>query len=130
MTLDPDRVQRELEDVMNEMWVEDSPAIADFVEELMLENLLEEHGEDDPMRDHTQLVARFGRALGADIGDPFDVEPIDESVQWVDKILAVCTREHFVVEVVLNLVGRHLGEGPEPTLEVLIDRELSREHGL
>lgn len=136
MTLDPDRVEKELTDVMNEQWVEDSPFIQDFVagrierdklarfaasycfqveqfkrcvaavyaaaeprdvRELMLENLLEEHGEGDPARDHTQLVARFGRALGADLPAPFDVEPIEESRQWVDRILQICRDEHFVV---------------------------------
>ena len=134
--MDPDRVVKELEAVMNELWVEETPAMADFaqgrvprerlaafassycfqveqfkrcvaavyvnaphrdVRELMLENLLEEHGEGDPARDHTQLVARFGRALGAAIPDPFDVEPIPESREWVEKILAVCKNEHFVV---------------------------------
>ncbi|HVL33233.1 MAG TPA: iron-containing redox enzyme family protein, partial [Actinomycetota bacterium] len=67
------------------------------VRELMLENLEEEHGEGDPQRDHTQLVARFGRALGASLPDPYDVEPIPESRQWVERILKVCRNEHFVV---------------------------------
>lgn len=136
MTLDPDRVEKELTDVMNEQWVEDSPFIVDFVDgkipkenlarfgssycyqvenfkrcvaavyvnaterdvrELMLENLQEEHGEGDPAKDHTQLVARFARALGADIPDPFNVEPIPESVEWVERILRVCREEHYVV---------------------------------
>ncbi len=67
------------------------------VRELMLENLWEEHGEGDDERDHIQLVTRFARALGADIPDPFDVEPIPESRQWVDRILKLCIEEHFVV---------------------------------
>ncbi|HEX9774122.1 MAG TPA: iron-containing redox enzyme family protein [Actinomycetota bacterium] len=67
------------------------------VRELMLENLLEEHGEGDPARDHAQLVARFGRALGAEIPDPFDVEPMPESKEWVERILRICRDEHFVV---------------------------------
>jgi pyrroloquinoline-quinone synthase len=67
------------------------------VRELMLENLEEEHGEGDPARDHTQLGARFGRALGAELPDPFDVEPIPESRAWVERILRVCKDEHFVV---------------------------------
>ena len=67
------------------------------VRELMLENLEEEHGEGDPARDHTQLVARFGRALGADLPDPFNVEPIPEGREWVERILKVCRDEHFVV---------------------------------
>src|ERR1700752_1034351 len=68
-----------------------------IVRELMLENLLEEHGEGDPSRDHAQLVARFGRALGADLPTPYDLEPIPESRQWIDRILAICQKEHFVV---------------------------------
>ena len=67
------------------------------VRELMLENLWEEHGEGDPSRDHAVLVAKFGRALGADVPDPYDVEPIPESREWIDRILAVCRDEHFVV---------------------------------
>ena len=67
------------------------------VRELMLENLWEEHGEGDPERDHTVLVARFGRALGAEIPDPYDVEPIPEGRQWIQRILRVCQEEHFVV---------------------------------
>lgn len=67
------------------------------VRDLMLENLLEEHGEGDPSRDHTMLVARFVRALGADVPDPFHVEPIPESRRWVERILDICTNEHFVV---------------------------------
>src|ERR671923_918777 len=55
------------------------------VRELMLENLWEEHGEGDDSRDHTALVARFGRALGANIPDPYDVEPIPEGRQWVER---------------------------------------------
>lgn len=136
MTVDADRVVKELEAVMNEQWFEDRPFIRDFAEgaiakdalarfahsycyqvdnfkrcvaavyaaaeprdvrELMLENLFEEHGEGDPSRDHAQLVARFGRALGADIPSPYDREPIPEGKQWVERILAVCRDEHFVV---------------------------------
>lgn len=67
------------------------------VRELMFENLYEEHGEGDPERDHTALVARFGRALGAEIPDPYDVEPIPEAKEWIDRILKVCKKEHFVV---------------------------------
>src|SRR5687767_8418546 len=48
------------------------------VRALMLENLEEEHGEGDPSRDHTQLVAKFARALGASIEDPYDFDPIPE----------------------------------------------------
>jgi pyrroloquinoline-quinone synthase len=134
--MDPERVVKELEAVMNEQWFEDRPFIREFAEgrvpkeklarfaesycfqvdnfkrcvaavyanaeprdvrELMLENLEEEHGEGIPARDHTQLVARFGRALGADIPDPFNVEPIPESRAWVERILKVCLEEHFVV---------------------------------
>jgi pyrroloquinoline-quinone synthase len=136
MALDPDRVEKELTDVMNEVWVEDSPFIADFVEgkvpkenlarfapsycyqveqfkrcvaavyvqaephdvrALMLANLEEEHGEGDPSRDHTELIARVGRALGAELPDPFDVEPIPESREWVERILTICREEDFVV---------------------------------
>jgi pyrroloquinoline-quinone synthase len=67
------------------------------VRELMLENLWEEHGEGDPMRDHTQLVGKFARALGAEIPDVYDVEPIPESRVWVERILRICTEEEFVV---------------------------------
>jgi len=67
------------------------------VRELMLENLWEEHGEGDDSRDHTALVAKFARALGAEIEDIYDVEPIRESRQWVDRILEVCRDEDFVV---------------------------------
>ena len=67
------------------------------VRELMLENLLEEHGEGDPSRDHTALVAKFGRALGADIEDIYAVEPIPEGRQWIERILKVCRDEPFVV---------------------------------
>ena len=67
------------------------------VRELMLENLWEEHGEGDPARDHTALVAKFARALGADIEDIYSVEPIPESREWIDRILRVCREEDFVV---------------------------------
>ena len=67
------------------------------VRELMLENLLEEHGEGDPQRDHTLLMLKFVRALGASIEDPFDFDPIPESRQWVERILKICTSEPFVV---------------------------------
>ena len=67
------------------------------VRELMLENLWEEHGEGDPSRDHTALVAKFGRALGANIEDIYAVEPIPEGRQWIDRILRVCREEEFVV---------------------------------
>ncbi len=67
------------------------------VRELMLSNLEEEHGEGDPSRDHVQLVAKFGRALGAELPDPFDVEPIAESKAWVERLVALCRDEHFVV---------------------------------
>jgi pyrroloquinoline-quinone synthase len=67
------------------------------VRELMLENLWEEHGEGDPSRDHTALVAKFGRALGAEIEDIYDVEPIPESREWIDRILEVCRDPDFVV---------------------------------
>ncbi len=136
MSIDPERVVKELEAVMNEQWFEERPYMREFAEgripkerlarfaqsycyqvdnfkrcvaavyakaeprdvrELMLENLEEEHGEGDPARDHAQLVARFGRALGADLPDPFNVEPIPESREWVERILKVCLEEDFVV---------------------------------
>lgn len=136
MPLDPDRVTRELEEVMNSQWFEDRPFIRDFaagkipkeslarfgpsycfqvdnfkrsvaavyaaaeprdVRELMLENLLEEHGEGDPARDHAMLILKFVRALGADIDSPYDLEPIPESRQWAERLLKICTNEHFVV---------------------------------
>src|SRR5256714_8996766 len=67
------------------------------VRELMLENMWEEHGEGDASRDHAVLVAKFGRALGADIPDPYAVEPIPESREWIDRILRLCRDEDFVV---------------------------------
>jgi len=136
MAVEPDRVVKELEAVMNEQWFEERPFLIEFAEgriakdklarfaqsycyqvdqfkravaavyaaaptrdvrELMLENLEEEHGEGDPSRDHVQLVAKFGRALGADIPDPFDVEPIPESKAWVDRLVHLCMTENFVV---------------------------------
>jgi pyrroloquinoline-quinone synthase len=136
MALEPDRVEKELTEVMNEQWFEDRPFIREFAEgriakeklarfspsycfqvdnfkrcvaavyakaeprdvrELMLENVLEEHGEGDPSRDHAQLVAKFGRALGADLPTPYDLEPIPEGRAWVERILKVCLEEEFVV---------------------------------
>lgn len=136
MTLDPDRVEKELAEEMNSLWVEDSPWLRDFIEgnipkerlarfgpsycfqvdqfkrfiaavyanaeprdvrELMLENLDEEHGEGNPERDHVNLIAKFVRALGAEVPDVFDVEPIAESREWIDRILRICREEHFVV---------------------------------
>ena len=136
MTLDPERVVKELEAVMNEQWFEERPYMKEFAEgriekerlarfaesycfqvdnfkrcvaavyanaeprdvrELMLENIEEEHGEGDPARDHAQLVAKFGRALGAKLPDPFNVEPSPEAREWVDRILRVCLESHFVV---------------------------------
>jgi pyrroloquinoline-quinone synthase len=67
------------------------------VRELMLENLWEEHGEGDPSGDHAELVARFGRALGASLPTPYDLEPIPESRQWAERILKLCLEEEFVV---------------------------------
>ena len=136
-SVDPDRVEKELTEVMNSQWFEGgSQFMIDFAEgrvakeklagfspsycfqvdnfkrcvaavyanaeprdvrELMLENLLEEHGEGDPSRDHAQLVARFGRALGADLPNPYDLEPIPESREWVERILKICLEEEFVV---------------------------------
>lgn len=136
MAIDPDRVEKELTDVMNSQYFEDRPFLRAFAEgkvpkenlarfapsycyqvdqfkrfiaaiyanaeprdvrELMLENLVEEHGEGDPARDHTALVARFARALGAEVPDPYHVEPIPESRRWIERILRICTQEHFVV---------------------------------
>src|ERR1043166_5264560 len=136
MALDPERIVKELEAVMNEQWFEERPFLLEFaqgkiakdklakfapnycfqvdnfkrgvaavyanaeprdVRELMLENLEEEHGEGDPSRDHAQLVARFGRALGADLPTPYDLDPIPEGRQWVERILKVCLEEEFVV---------------------------------
>src|SRR5439155_6229060 len=67
------------------------------VRELMFENLWEEHGEGDGHRDHTALVGKFAKALGAEIEDVYTVEPIPESREWIDRILKVCREEHFVV---------------------------------
>jgi pyrroloquinoline-quinone synthase len=136
MALDPERVEKELTEVMNSFWFEDRPFMRDFaagkipreklarfapsycfqvdqfkrfigaiyanaeprdVRELMLENLWEEHGEGNPERDHTALVAKFVRALGAEIPDIYDVEPIPEGRRWIDRILGICQKEHFVV---------------------------------
>lgn len=136
MAIDPDRVEKELTEVMNSFTFEERPFMREFAEgrvakerlarfassycyqvdqfkrfvaavyanaeprdvrELMLENLWEEHGEGKPDRDHTALVAKFARALGAQIPDIYDVEPIPEARQWIDRILRVCKEEDFVV---------------------------------
>lgn len=136
MSIDPERVVKELEAVMNEQWFEERPFLREFAEgripvenlarfapsycyqvdnfkrcvaavyanaaprdvrELMFENLFEEHGEGEPARDHTRLVHRFVCALGADVPDPFNVEPIPESRAWVERILTLCMAEPFVV---------------------------------
>jgi pyrroloquinoline-quinone synthase len=136
MSIDAERVHKELTEVMNSVWFEGTPFLIEFAEgkiakdklarfarsycfqvdnfkrfvaavysqaeprdvrELMLENLWEEHGEGDPERDHTVLVGRFGKALGADLPSVYDVEPIPESRQWIDRILKICQEEHFVV---------------------------------
>jgi pyrroloquinoline-quinone synthase len=137
--MDPDRVEKELAEVMNSAAFEERPFLREFAEgriskeklaeyapsycymvdqfkrfvaavyanaeprdvrELMLANLWEEHGEGNPARDHTALVARFARALGADVPDPYDIDrldPIPEAREWIDSILRVCRDEHFVV---------------------------------
>src|SRR5437762_11970641 len=67
------------------------------VRELMLENLWEEHGEGDDSRDHTALVGKFAQAFGATVEDIYDVEPIPESREWIDRMPRVCREEPFVV---------------------------------
>lgn len=134
--MDPDRVEKELAEVMNSAAFEERPFLRDFAEgrvpreglarfapsycymvdqfkrfvaaiyanaaprdvrELMLENLWEEHGEGRPGRDHAELVAKFARALGADIPDIYAVEPIPEARRWIERIFRICKEEHFVV---------------------------------
>lgn len=136
MAIDPDRVERELTEVMNSAAIEEHPFLRALsegkvprevlaglgpshcyqveqfkrfvaaiyanaeprdVRELMLANLWEEHGEGDPSRDHTVLMAKLFRALGAEIPDPYDVEPIPTQRRWVERILEICRSEHFVV---------------------------------
>jgi pyrroloquinoline quinone (PQQ) biosynthesis protein C len=66
-------------------------------QQLLAENLWEEHGRGVVSRDHYSLVSKLARSLGATDEEIRDTTPLPETADYIDHCLKI-TREHSVVE--------------------------------
>jgi pyrroloquinoline quinone (PQQ) biosynthesis protein C len=66
-------------------------------QQLLAENLWEEHGQGVSERDHYALVRKLARSLGATDQDLDDAQPLAETQEYITHCLTV-TREHSFIE--------------------------------
>ena len=65
-------------------------------QQLLAENLWEEHGHGDPSRDHLSLAIRMARSLGATDLEIKEAKPLPETYDYIDHCLNVTRNGSFV----------------------------------
>lgn len=65
-------------------------------QQLLAENLWEEHGEGRPERDHYALIRKLSRSLGATDAEFDNVTPLPETAQYIDHCFNVTRNTTFV----------------------------------
>jgi pyrroloquinoline-quinone synthase len=74
-------------------------------QQLLAENLWEEHGRGVPDRDHYSLILRLARSLGATDRDLDNVEPLPETDAYIKHCLNVTRQDSFVESLTAIAVG-------------------------
>ena len=74
-------------------------------QQLLAENLWEEHGRGVPDQDHYSLIRRLARSLGATDRDVDAVEPLVETDAYINHCLNVTRQKSFVESLTAIAVG-------------------------
>jgi pyrroloquinoline-quinone synthase len=74
-------------------------------QQLLAENLWEEHGAGMPGRDHYALVRKLARSLGAKDKDLDDIKPLKETDEYIAHCLKVTRELSFVESMTAIAVG-------------------------
>lgn len=85
-------------------------------QQLLAENLWEEHGRGVADRDHYALVKRFARSLGASDSDIDNAQPLPETTGYIDHCFEVTRNRSFVESMTA------LGVGVESFMPVFFGR--------
>jgi len=65
-------------------------------QQLLAENLWEEHGEGRPDSDHYALIRKLARSLGASDSELDNVEPLPETAEYIEHCFDVTRNKTFV----------------------------------
>ena len=74
-------------------------------QQLLAENLWEEHGQGRPERDHYALIRKLARSLGATDAELDNVNPLPETAEYIDHCLNVTRNSPFVESMTALGVG-------------------------
>ena len=74
-------------------------------QQLLAENLWEEHGEGIPGRDHYALIRKLARSLGAKDQDLNDVKPLKETDEYITHCITVTRDLSFVESMTAIALG-------------------------
>jgi pyrroloquinoline-quinone synthase len=74
-------------------------------QELLAENLWEEHGQGVTSRDHYSLIRKLARSLGATDRDIDDAQPLEETDEYIAHCLKVTRELSFVESMTAIAVG-------------------------
>jgi pyrroloquinoline-quinone synthase len=74
-------------------------------QQLLAENLWEEHGAGVPERDHYSLIRKLARSLGATDQEIDDVRALPETAAYIDHCLRVTRELSFVESMVAIAIG-------------------------
>jgi pyrroloquinoline-quinone synthase len=74
-------------------------------QQLLAENLWEEHGRGVPDRDHYALIRKLARSLGATDRELDDAQPLKETGEYIDHCLRVTRELSFVESMTAIAVG-------------------------
>ncbi|HSE96856.1 MAG TPA: iron-containing redox enzyme family protein [Blastocatellia bacterium] len=74
-------------------------------QQLLAENLWEEHGRGNAERDHYSLIRRLARSLGATDREIDEAVPIAETAEYIDHCMRVTRDESFIVGMTAIGIG-------------------------
>lgn len=74
-------------------------------QQLLAENLWEEHGRGDPSRDHLVLIERLAAAAGATSDEIAAAQPLNETTAYIDHCLRVTRKRSFVESMAAIGIG-------------------------
>lgn len=74
-------------------------------QQLLVENLWEEHGQGRPERDHYALVRKLARSLGATDSDLDNIKPLPETARYIDHCFDLTRNATFIESITVIGIG-------------------------
>jgi|SRR5215471_1531761 len=74
-------------------------------QQLLAENLWEEHGEGDDNRDHYSLIRKLARSLGATDRELDEAKPLSETSEYIEHCLRITRELSFIESMTAIAIG-------------------------